>query len=58
MREIVAFYRTPAGAKALNVMPEIMGETTKNLVPRMPGMTKRIKVAGLLQKHGLDLDPK
>jgi uncharacterized protein len=60
MREIVAFYLTPAGAKSLNVMPEIMGEMTRNLIPRMPGMTTRIKVAitGILQKHGLDLDSK
>jgi uncharacterized protein len=55
MRDIQAFYRTPAGAKALKVMPEIMGETMGSLGPRMQGMMQRINVAviGILQKHGL-----
>ena len=55
MRDIQAFYRTPAGAKALKVMPEIMGETMGNLGPRMQGMMQRINTAvvGILQKHGL-----
>jgi uncharacterized protein len=55
MRDIQAFYRTPSGAKALKVMPEIMGETMGNFGPRMQGMMQRINVAviGTLQKHGL-----
>jgi len=55
MRDIQAFYRTPAGAKALKVMPEIMGETMGNLGPRLQGMMQRINVAvvGILQKHGV-----
>ena len=55
MRDIQAFYRTPAGAKALKVMPEIMGETMGNLGPRMQGMMQRINgaVVDILQKHGL-----
>jgi hypothetical protein len=55
MRDIQAFYRTPSGAKALKVMPEIMGETMGSLTPRMQGMIQRINVAvvGILQKRGL-----
>jgi hypothetical protein len=55
MRDIQAFYRTPAGAKTLKVMPEIMGETMGNLGPRMQGMMQRINgaVVDILQKHGL-----
>jgi uncharacterized protein len=55
MRDIQAFYRTPSGAKALKVMPEMMGEMMGNLTPRLQGMMQRINVAviGILQKHGL-----
>ncbi len=54
MRDIQAFYRTPAGAKALKVMPEIMGETMGQFAPRMQGMMQRVQVAVLdiLKKHG------
>jgi hypothetical protein len=55
MRSIQAFYRTPAGAKVLKVMPEIMGEAMSGFGPRLQGMVQRINVAvlGVLQKHGL-----
>ena len=55
LRDIQAFYRTPSGAKALKVMPEIMGETMGSLGPRMQGMMQRINVAvtDILQKHGV-----
>jgi uncharacterized protein len=54
MHAIQAFYRTPAGAKVLKVMPEIMGEAMAGLGPRMQGMMQRMNVAftGVLQKHG------
>ncbi|SRR5579871_1842968 len=55
MRDIQAFYRTPAGAKTLKVMPEIMGEAMAGFGPRLQGMVQRINVAitGILQKHGV-----
>jgi hypothetical protein len=54
MRDIQAFYRTPAGAKTLKVMPEIMGEAMAGFGPRLQGMMQRLNVAitGILQKHG------
>jgi uncharacterized protein len=54
MRDIQAFYRTPAGAKALKVMPQIMGEVMADFGPRLQAMGQRINVAisGILQKHG------
>jgi hypothetical protein len=57
MHAIQAFYRTPAGAKVLKVMPEIMGEAMAGLGPRMQGMMQRMSVAftGILQKHGYGL---
>jgi uncharacterized protein len=56
IRDISAFYSTPAGAKALKVVPEIMGETMGSLAPRMQGMMQRINVAviAILQKHGIE----
>jgi uncharacterized protein len=57
MREIVAFYRTPTGAKVVKVMPEIMGETMQNFAPHVQEAMQRLQVAldGILQKysHGL-----
>jgi uncharacterized protein len=56
MREMQAFYSTPTGAKALKVMPQIMGEVTQNLAPRIQGAIDRIDVAlmDILHKHGYD----
>jgi hypothetical protein len=42
MREIVAFYRTPTGAKTLKVMPEIMGETMGKFTPHFQDMMQRL----------------
>jgi hypothetical protein len=55
MRDIQAFYRTPTGAKALKVLPEIMGEMMGKLGPRIQDTMQRVNVAvaGILQKHGL-----
>lgn len=35
LNELTAFYRTPTGAKALHEMPQVMGEFTAALVPRL-----------------------
>ncbi|HKA52204.1 MAG TPA: DUF2059 domain-containing protein, partial [Candidatus Binatia bacterium] len=55
MRDIQVFYRTPTGAKMLRLMPQIMGEVTANLAPRMQGTMQRIGVAfnEILKKRGL-----
>jgi uncharacterized protein len=54
MRDILAFYRTPTGAKTLKLMPQITAEVMGNFMPRMQGMMARIDTAltGILQKHG------
>jgi hypothetical protein len=58
MRDILAFYRTPAGAKALQVMPQIMGESMGQFGPRMQVMLQRVSssVVDILKKY--DLGPK
>jgi uncharacterized protein len=55
IRDIQAFYRTPAGAKAFWVMPEAMADVDRTLRPLMQGMLERFHVAviGILQNHGL-----
>ncbi|HEV2957312.1 MAG TPA: DUF2059 domain-containing protein [Xanthobacteraceae bacterium] len=35
LRDLLAFYRTPTGAKALRVLPQVMGEFSAGLLPRM-----------------------
>jgi len=35
LREIIAFYHSPIGAKTLKVMPQVMGEVMAMLTPRM-----------------------
>jgi hypothetical protein len=54
MRDILAFYRTPTGAKTLKLLPQITSEVMGNFMPRMQGMMARIDTAltGILQKHG------
>ncbi len=54
MREIQAFYRTPTGAKTLKVMPQIMSDTMRNLMPRVQGIMQHVQVSmtDILQKHG------
>ena len=55
MHDIEAFYRTPTGAKALKLMPQITGEMMGQFAPRMQGMMDRVNAAitAVLQKHGL-----
>ncbi|HMA74902.1 MAG TPA: DUF2059 domain-containing protein [Xanthobacteraceae bacterium] len=54
MRDIEAFYRTPTGAKALKLMPQITAEVMGQFLPRMQGMMDRVNTAltAVLQKHG------
>ena len=54
MRDILAFYRTPTGAKTLKLMPQITSEVMGNFMPRMQAMMARVDTAltGILQKHG------
>jgi hypothetical protein len=54
LREIAAFYKTPAGSKALQVMPKVMAEFYGTLVPRMTSFQKEFQARfqAILQKHG------
>ena len=54
MRDIIAFYGTPTGAKALKAMPQISADNARLLAQRMPDLQQKT-VAGLrdvLKAHG------
>ena len=42
LHELTAFYRTPTGAKALHEMPQVMGEFTSILIPRLQEVQQQI----------------
>ncbi len=54
LRELAAFYRTPTGAKALHEMPQVMGDMTALLVPRLQELQRHTSEAfeKILREHG------
>jgi len=55
MRDLAGFYRTPAGAKALAVMPQVLADVNALTMARMQGLQERVNLAflNILQKRGL-----
>jgi uncharacterized protein len=56
MQEMTAFYRTPTGAKALKVLPQVTGDLVPVLVPRIQAMQQKLGpiFTEVLQKHGYE----
>jgi uncharacterized protein len=54
LKDLVAFYRTPTGAKALRETPQVMGELTAFLVPRLQDVQRQTNEAFIkvLHEHG------
>jgi uncharacterized protein len=54
LHELTAFYRTPTGAKALHEIPQVMGEMTALLVPRLQEVQRQTSEAfgEILRQHG------
>jgi hypothetical protein len=54
MRQIIAFYRTPVGAKALALMPRVNTELLSAMAPRLKDLHQKITtaLADILQKKG------
>jgi uncharacterized protein len=54
LRELAAFYRTPTGAKALQEVPQVMGELTTSLLPRLQDVQRQTGEAftRILHEHG------
>lgn len=55
LRQLVAFYKTPIGAKSLSQMPKVMGELPVKLQQRMPAFQHQLqgRLQAVLQKHGI-----
>jgi hypothetical protein len=55
MRDLIAFYRTPTGAKALRVMPQVSSELLSTMTPRIQGLQEKVTLSFLntLQRKGL-----
>ena len=54
LRDIAAFYKTPSGAKALQILPTVTAEYFGTLMPRMETVQREIMAmtVQVLQKHG------
>jgi hypothetical protein len=54
LKELTAFYQTPTGAKALREVPQVMGELTGMLLPRLQDVQRQTGEAftRILQAHG------
>lgn len=54
LREIVAFYRSPTGAKTLSVMPKLMGEITAVAMLRLAGLEGELQtlIERAMRRHG------
>ena len=54
LHDMAAFYKTPTGAKALQLMPKIMPEFMNSIMPRLPAFQHEIEtsVEYVMRKHG------
>ena len=54
LNQLAAFYRAPIGAEALREIPQVMGEFSASLVPRLQNLQVQITVAfgQILSEHG------
>jgi uncharacterized protein len=54
LRDMVAFYKSPSGAKALREMPKVMTDVATRLAPRMQALQTGFdtRMQAILQKHG------
>ena len=54
MHEILAFYRTPTGAKALHTMPKVMAQVMAQMSPCMQAFQQDLnaRMIAIMDKHG------
>jgi hypothetical protein len=57
LREILAHHKTPAGQKALQLMPQVMADIVAMIMPQMQGIQAQIIAAfqEVLRKKGINL---
>lgn len=58
LRQLLEFNRSPLGQKAMHELPQIMGEVTAMLIPRMRDVQMRTRDAfiKILQAHGIQIE--
>jgi hypothetical protein len=54
LHAIADFYKTPAGAKALQLMPKVMSDYFATMMPRMNDFQHEVqsRIQAILQRHG------
>ena len=54
LREMLAFYKTPTGMKALRVMPVVMTDIMASMTPRVQALQTEMqqRIEAVLKKHG------
>ncbi len=54
LRDMTAFYRSPTGAKALQMMPKVMAEFFGTIMPRTKALDNnlRMRIAAVLKRRG------
>jgi hypothetical protein len=54
LRDILVFYKSPAGSKALKVMPTVLTDVSKQIAPRMQQMQTDLntRIQTIMLKHG------
>jgi len=54
LRDMVAFYKSPSGTKALHEMPKVMADVGGRMAPRMQALQNDLdgRMQAILQKHG------
>jgi uncharacterized protein len=54
LRDLLAFYKSPTGKKALQTMPTVMADVTTQMMPRMEVFQRDLsaRIEAVMQKHG------
>jgi hypothetical protein len=54
LRDLLAFYKSPTGRKALQIMPTVTADVTKQMLPRMDTFQHDLntRLEAVMQKHG------
>ncbi|MBX9775127.1 MAG: DUF2059 domain-containing protein [Xanthobacteraceae bacterium] len=55
LRDMAAFYKTPTGAKALRLLPQVTAEYFGIMMPRLEGFNRelQVRIQAILAKHGV-----
>jgi hypothetical protein len=54
LRDMLAFYKSPTGAKALRVMPKVMTDVSTQMAPLLQGFQRDLnaRIEAVMLKHG------